>query len=301
MSCAFCHVGPNPVKPPADPENPQWENLSSNVGAQYFWVDRIFNWQGDRNAKSFFFQLFHTSRPGTLDTSLVSTDNINNPRTMNAVYYLGPAHGAGQALGQGDARRRRARQQAVQRLRAGGRSAGAVLRGAGDGLDAARAEGRLRFGRRARRAQPRLPQHRAVQRGVAAPLPAAHRRRRRSRRSRSPTRRKNSVYWQATEQQTPNMARFFLGEHRPALSEGRAGRRRLPHRRRRHARARQDGLRRALRPLPLEQAAAAAAGPRHGELQRQGLSRVLEPLLGVDEDRRRSRRRCGRSCSPTIS
>jgi hypothetical protein len=36
------------------------------------------------------FQLFHTSRPGTLDTSLISTDNINNPRTMNAVYLLGP-------------------------------------------------------------------------------------------------------------------------------------------------------------------------------------------------------------------
>ena len=47
MSCGFCHVGPNPIKPPADPENPKWENLSSNVGAQYFWVDRIFNWRGE--------------------------------------------------------------------------------------------------------------------------------------------------------------------------------------------------------------------------------------------------------------
>jgi hypothetical protein len=88
MSCAFCHVGPNPVKPPADPDNPKWENLSSNVGAQYFWIDRIFDWDGDQS--SFVFQLFHTSRPGTLDTSLVSTDNINNPRTMNAVYNLWP-------------------------------------------------------------------------------------------------------------------------------------------------------------------------------------------------------------------
>ena len=86
MSCAFCHVGPNPVKPPADPEHPKWENLSSNVGAQYFWVDRIFSWQADPS--SFPFQLFHTSRPGALDTSLVSTDSINNPRTMNAVYGL---------------------------------------------------------------------------------------------------------------------------------------------------------------------------------------------------------------------
>jgi len=88
MSCAFCHVGPNPVKPPADPENPTWENLSSNVGAQYFWIDRIFSWQSDMS--SFVVQLFHTSRPGTLDTSLVSSDNINNPRTMNAVYGLMP-------------------------------------------------------------------------------------------------------------------------------------------------------------------------------------------------------------------
>jgi hypothetical protein len=90
MSCAFCHVGPDPTRPPADPENPAWENLSSLVGAQYFWVDRIFNWQSDENRRSYFFQLFHTSRPGTLDTSLVSTDNINNPRTMNAVYQFGP-------------------------------------------------------------------------------------------------------------------------------------------------------------------------------------------------------------------
>jgi hypothetical protein len=88
MSCGFCHVGPNPLKPPADPENPQWANLSSNVGAQYFWIDRIFAWEADQS--SFAFQVFHTSRPGSLDTSLVSTDNINNPRTMNAVYQLGP-------------------------------------------------------------------------------------------------------------------------------------------------------------------------------------------------------------------
>jgi hypothetical protein len=86
MSCGFCHVGPNPTKPPADPDNPKWENLSSNVGAQYFWIDRIFYWEGEKS--NFVWQLFHTSRPGTLDTSFVSTDNINNPRTMNAVYLL---------------------------------------------------------------------------------------------------------------------------------------------------------------------------------------------------------------------
>ncbi len=91
MSCGFCHVGPSPVKPPADPENPKWENLNSNPGAQYFWVDRIFFW--DKDETSFAFQLFHTSLPGTLDTSFISTDYINNPRTMNAVYSVGPRLG----------------------------------------------------------------------------------------------------------------------------------------------------------------------------------------------------------------
>jgi hypothetical protein len=97
MSCGFCHIGPNPVKPPADAENPKWENLSSNVGAQYFWVERILAWNPDMS--SFAMQLFHTSRPGTLDTSLISSDNINNPRSMNAVYGLPDRMGLAQRWG----------------------------------------------------------------------------------------------------------------------------------------------------------------------------------------------------------
>jgi hypothetical protein len=86
MSCGFCHVGPSPVRPPANPEEPQWENLASNPGAQFFWTDRVFFWRKDDS--SFVYQLFHTYLPGTLDTSFVSSDNINNPRTMNAVYHV---------------------------------------------------------------------------------------------------------------------------------------------------------------------------------------------------------------------
>ncbi len=88
MSCGFCHVSANPEKPPANPEAPQWENLSSTAGAQYFWVDRILSWNADPS--NFLFQVLHTARPGSLDTSLVSTDNINNPRTMNAIYNVLP-------------------------------------------------------------------------------------------------------------------------------------------------------------------------------------------------------------------
>ncbi len=86
MSCGFCHVGPSPTHPPADPENPQFADMNSMVGAQYLWIDRVFAWDPDMS--SYAVQLFHTSRPGTVDTSLVSSDNINNPRTMNAFYSL---------------------------------------------------------------------------------------------------------------------------------------------------------------------------------------------------------------------
>ena len=72
MSCAFCHVGPSPTNPPQDPEKPKWENLASNPGAQYFWVDRIFFWKPPRgsnnaaapNEGNFLYQLFHTNPPG---------------------------------------------------------------------------------------------------------------------------------------------------------------------------------------------------------------------------------------------
>jgi hypothetical protein len=87
MACGFCHVGPSPIHPPADPSNPQWANLNSTVGGQYLWMDRVFVYSAD--TKDFLYQLMHSFPPGTMDTSLVSTDYINNPRTMNAVYLLG--------------------------------------------------------------------------------------------------------------------------------------------------------------------------------------------------------------------
>jgi hypothetical protein len=98
MSCGFCHVGPSPVKPPDDPENPKWENLNSNPGSQYFWVDRILFWEKDES--NFIQQLLHTSLPGTLDTSFISTDYINNPRTMNAVYSVAARLKAAERWGQ---------------------------------------------------------------------------------------------------------------------------------------------------------------------------------------------------------
>jgi hypothetical protein len=88
MSCGFCHIGPSPIHPPSDPAHPELADLNSTVGAQYLWPDRIFSYRADLN--SFLDQVVNSYAPGTMDTSRIATDYINNPRTMNAIYSLGP-------------------------------------------------------------------------------------------------------------------------------------------------------------------------------------------------------------------
>ena len=93
MACAFCHVGPDPVRPPADPENPKWANLNDYVGAQYLKVWKVFVPPNPKTGKddeeSFVWQLIHSNPQGTLDTSFIATDYLNNPGTMNGIYSLG--------------------------------------------------------------------------------------------------------------------------------------------------------------------------------------------------------------------
>jgi hypothetical protein len=88
MTCAFCHIGPHPLNPPQDPEDPDWENLSSTIGAQYWNGAKAFS--SLKGPKSFFFQLVQSWQPGTLDTSLISTDQLNNPIAMNAIWDVPP-------------------------------------------------------------------------------------------------------------------------------------------------------------------------------------------------------------------
>jgi mono/diheme cytochrome c family protein len=86
MTCAFCHIGPHPLNPPKDPENPEWANLSGLIGAQYWDGSKAFS--NLKKPHSFFYQLVASWQPGTLDTSLISTDQINNPNTMNALFAV---------------------------------------------------------------------------------------------------------------------------------------------------------------------------------------------------------------------
>ncbi|MBV9658797.1 MAG: hypothetical protein JO295_11865 [Verrucomicrobia bacterium] len=86
MSCAFCHASFHPLNPPADIANPRWANLSGSIGAQYLRIRPVFG--GLLPKESFVYHLLDSQPPGTIDTSLVASDNINNPNAMNAVFGL---------------------------------------------------------------------------------------------------------------------------------------------------------------------------------------------------------------------
>ncbi|PYR78516.1 MAG: hypothetical protein DMF87_13995, partial [Acidobacteria bacterium] len=214
MSCGFCHVGPNPIRPPADPENPKWENLSANVGAQYFWWDRIFNWRGTDSADTFFYQALHVSRPGTLDTSLVSTDSINNPRTMNAVYLLGPRLGLARKFGRetiaGGERFNKQFNDFVKPddplaqlfVWPGTVWTPRVLKDGSDSVGGLGALNRVYINIGLFSEEWLLHFRPVIGGKPITPIPIE-------------TAEKNSVYWRATERQTPNMARFFLHSTEP--------------------------------------------------------------------------------------
>ena len=125
--------------PPSLPTTPKIRSgrtSASVVGAQYFWTDRILAWKPGRTVASPS-RSFHTYRPGTLDTSLISTDSINNPRTMNAFYGFAGAHG-NHAKRWGQRRRSRAGGLNNKQLNdyVSRRPADAVFPGAGNRLDA---------------------------------------------------------------------------------------------------------------------------------------------------------------------
>jgi hypothetical protein len=231
MACGFCHVGPNPIHPPADPENPKWEDLTSNPGAQYFWVNRIFFWdtrpRGPGNAPApnegnFLYQLFHTNPPGSLDTSLVSSDYMNNPRTMNAVYdvidRLEISRRTGQESLAGDELANKQLQDYRQTAALSefwNPAAGTVrtMRVLKDGADSVGTLGALNrvYLNIGLFSEEWLLHFRPFVGGQKiSPIRIADAQR-------------QSIYWQATEDQTPDMALFFLVTARPDRLEDAPG------------------------------------------------------------------------------
>ncbi len=86
VTCGLCHVGPHPLIPPADPENPGWEHLASAIGNQYLREGRVF--AVGAGPGSFLWEMLNAQPPGTSDTSRAATDHLNNPGATNAIFGL---------------------------------------------------------------------------------------------------------------------------------------------------------------------------------------------------------------------
>jgi cytochrome c5 len=86
VACGACHIAPYPNNPPADPENPHWENLASAIGNQYINEGKVFACNVEKGG--FFYEMLAAQPRGTSDTSRIATDHINNPNAINAIFLL---------------------------------------------------------------------------------------------------------------------------------------------------------------------------------------------------------------------
>ena len=82
-SCGSCHIAFDPLKPPADPAHPKWENIKGLVGNQYTRMSELLGSGMPKSALEY--QMFAHARPGVTDTSAISHDQVNNPGTINAL------------------------------------------------------------------------------------------------------------------------------------------------------------------------------------------------------------------------
>ncbi len=102
MTCGFCHIGLNPLNPPADPERPRWSNLAGTIGNQYWEEGRLFNLK--MTPADFRWHVGNRQAPGTSDTSRFATDHINNPNAINTIFNLGSRPSAPERMRDGTMR-----------------------------------------------------------------------------------------------------------------------------------------------------------------------------------------------------
>ncbi len=188
MSCALCHVAFHPLDPPQDAAEPRWKNLSSTLGNQFLRTRGVFG--GSLKPDNFMYHILESARPGTIETSVIATDNNNNPNIINSIYQVA------------------ARLDVAVEERMGGpsvdfppggekRRVPHVLVDGADSIGIAGALDRVyvnigTFG------EEWLRCHNPIV-GVRAQKVFS-----------IPNARKNSVYWLATEQRTPNLASFLV-------------------------------------------------------------------------------------------
>jgi len=83
MACGACHIAYSALKPPADPNNPKWDNIDGLVGNQFSRVSQML--ASGMSQHLLEWQLIARSRPGVVDTSALPMDTVSNPGTMNTI------------------------------------------------------------------------------------------------------------------------------------------------------------------------------------------------------------------------
>ena len=86
VSCAGCHAGLDAQNPPADPNHPSWANIHLTTGNQYEQIGKIFG--AHMSPSDPRYQVFHTWAPGTVDTTAIESDHVNNPGIVTQFYSL---------------------------------------------------------------------------------------------------------------------------------------------------------------------------------------------------------------------
>ena len=109
ISCASCHAGFDPRNPPANPAEPTWANIHPTIGSLRFRFGAVFGahlsaTNPDEAPKK---ALFDSWNPGTVDTTTLFDDGVNNPGVVTAFWdvpqrpYFTSSQGTFHRSGQG--------------------------------------------------------------------------------------------------------------------------------------------------------------------------------------------------------
>jgi len=86
VSCAACHAGFDPNHPPANPNHPKGENIHPTIGNQYLQIGKIF--KAHLSPHDPRYQVFSSWAPGTVDTTVLENDHINNPGMITPIWAV---------------------------------------------------------------------------------------------------------------------------------------------------------------------------------------------------------------------
>lgn len=86
VTCASCHAGLSATNPPDDPNHPCWNNIDLTIGNQFLDIGKIF--AAHLTTHDPRYHVFHSWPLGTVDTTVLESDHINNPGMITPIWNL---------------------------------------------------------------------------------------------------------------------------------------------------------------------------------------------------------------------